>query len=296
MLSPHRNDNPCIPTDARFLFCYLNDKKKFEILSARIDCKYDIKLKADNSMIDMIKKWEKHTRIYREKLNDDDTYFNRMQHHIDTGGITYDQCCADIMSIVSAGLHVTLSSAEIGLYHVALFPDIQERVYKELKVHYDKYQGFEMKKMNELHIFRAFIYESLRYGAPVKLTLSRNIMENGYKISKYNIPKGATLYGVTHTMHRDPDNFERPNEFYLEHFIDSKNGHFKLNKNFVIFGIGKRNCIGQSLAIKELFCILTHLLHRYKFSIPPQEKDNWQIPNSFFPAGTRKLPLIVERR
>ncbi len=256
----------------------------------------DPKMAADNAMTEMISKWEKETKHQRQRLHEDDTYFNRMEQHINNGEITYGQVCGDAMALVSAGLHVTLSSAEIAIYHACQFPDIQERVYQELKAHYDKYQGFEMKKMNELHIFRAFIYESLRYGAPVRATLSRNIMQSGYKIGKYNIPKGATIVGATYSMHRNPRHFERPNEFYVEHFIDDKNGHFKVNKNFVIFGVGKRNCIGQSLAIKELFVILSHMLHRYKFSVPPQEKDNWKIPESFFKLNPKKLPLIVERR
>ena len=292
---PNRNN-------AEYLrFMYL-DSKKFEgffinQFVSKVFPKLDKKLAPNNELTDMVSKWEKETRKYRLKLSKNDTYFNSIEEHIENGEVSYDQVCTDVMSLVSAGLHVTLSAAEVAIYHCALFPDIQQRVYDELQSHYKKYGGFDTKKMNQLHIFRAFIYESLRYGAPVRLTLSRNVMKNGQKIGKYNVPKGATIYGTTYSLHRDPNNFEKPNEFYLDHFINDENNHFKLNKNFVVFGVGKRNCIGQSLAIKELFVILSHILNRYKFSIPKDiERDNWQIPKSFFKANVEKLPLIVERR
>ena len=148
--------------------------------------------------------------------------------------MTKQESYSDAMIVVSAGLHVTLSAIEIAIYHCAKFADIQERVYQELNIHYNKYKAFESKKMSELHIFRAFIYESLRYGCPVQITSERTVTGNDYKLGPYNVPKGATIFGNVYVMHRSPKYFAKPNDFYLEHFLDD-NELFKKNKNLWIW-------------------------------------------------------------
>lgn len=185
---------------------------------------------------------------------------------------------------------------ELSLYFAAKYPDVQQRVYTELAVHYDKYKGFEIKRMNELHIFRAFVYESLRFGSPVKLTLKRDIIdEYGLKLGGYHLPKGTTLLGGTYAIHTNDKYWSKPNEFYVEHFLDDQD-RFKKSEYFSLFGYGRRNCVGQSFAIKELFAVLSGILYRYKFSVPMNRKDTFEVPEDFFANDPKQLPLIIERR
>ena len=186
---------------------------------------------------------------------------------------------------------------ELSVYLAAKYPDVQERVYKELKLHYDKYNGFEIKRMSELHIFRAFVYESLRFGRPVLVTLKRDVIDaNGIDLGKWNIPKGATIFGASYAIHTNPKHWEKPNEFYLEHFLDDQD-KFKKSEYFSLFGHGRRNCVGQSFAIKELYAVLSAILHRYKFNVPMERKDNFEIGNiDFFRHDPMQLPLSMEIR
>ena len=58
----------------------------------------------------------------------------------------------------------------------------------------------------------------------------------------YTIPKGTTIYPVYRHMMRDPEYWEKPEEFYPERFLDTdKQGRQCLTKEerLIPFGLGK---------------------------------------------------------
>lgn len=65
-------------------------------------------------------------------------------------------------------------------------------------------------------------------------------------------------------MH-DEKYFKDPDEFKPERFLD-ENGGFITQKNaaFIPFGIGKRICLGEKLALNNLFMVLIRLIQATK--------------------------------
>ena len=91
------------------------------------------------------------------------------------------------------------------------------------------------------------------------------------EIGEYTIPKGATIMSsLSHVMY-DPEHFPNPRIFNPDRFIDD-NGIFKHNERVVPFGIGKRLCLGQSLAEKEFFLFMVGFLQKYDISPSPIKK------------------------
>jgi len=68
----------------------------------------------------------------------------------------------------------------------------------------------------------------------------------------------------------DPIAFPDPDQFKPERFIDQK-GCFVPHPNVIPFGIGKRRCLGESLAKTELFIFFTGLIE--KFDIRKENED-----------------------
>ena len=72
--------------------------------------------------------------------------------------------------------------------------------------------------------------------------------------------------------------FKNPEIFQPERFLDSE-GKFVNDERVVPFGIGKRFCLGRSLAEKEFFLFFVGLLQVFKFDNipgikpPPYEFD-----------------------
>merc|ERR1719204_1321134 len=99
------------------------------------------------------------------------------------------------MALVGAALHLTMTSSEMTLCLAAKYPDVQQRVFEELTMHYERHGTFAMQKMRELHVFRAFVWEALRFGHPANATLPRTATAN-CKVGPYNVPRGTDLRGA----------------------------------------------------------------------------------------------------
>ncbi len=65
-------------------------------------------------------------------------------------------------------------------------------------------------------------------------------------------------------MH-DPANFPNPEKFDPERFLDPSTGLYRPHRAFVAFGVGKRECLGKSLAKLELFLFTSALVHKFKY-------------------------------
>ena len=82
---------------------------------------------------------------------------------------------------------------------------------------------------------------------------------------EYTIPKRTTVIAYTHCVHRDPANFENPDEFKPERWIDA-NGKFQYFPfKFILFSMGPRVCVGESLARADLVVFAAMLFHKYEF-------------------------------
>ena len=72
-------------------------------------------------------------------------------------------------------------------------------------------------------------------------------------------------------MH-NPEVFDSPETFKPERFLDSKGHYLSIrHPGFIPFGMGRRVCLGEKLALADLFLIITNLLQStsgYEFVLP----------------------------
>ena len=68
-----------------------------------------------------------------------------------------------------------------------------------------------------------------------------------------------------HGVHRDPANFEDPDTFNPDRWLDSK-GKFQYQPyKFIPFSMGPRVCVGESLAKADLLMFAASLFHKFEF-------------------------------
>ncbi|ROK28242.1 Cytochrome P450 2K1 [Anabarilius grahami] len=169
-------------------------------------------------------------------------------------------------NLFAAGTDTTGTTLRWGLMLMAKYPHIQDRVQEEI----DRVIGGRQPLVDDrkkLPYTDAVIHETQRLANIVPMNLphktSCDVHFNGYFIKK-----GTTVVPLLTSVLKDPSEWEKPNSFYPEHFLDEK-GQFVKRDAFMPFSAGRRVCLGESLARMELFLFFTSLLQSYRFTTPP---------------------------
>jgi cytochrome P450 len=92
----------------------------------------------------------------------------------------------------------------------------------------------------------------------------------------------------------DEKAFPEPKKFVPERHL--KNGKFVPHPQVIAFGIGKRRCLGETLAKTELFLFFTGLLQKFTINstINPELVDD--SPIFGFTTSPKKFGVTLELR
>jgi cytochrome P450 len=113
----------------------------------------------------------------------------------------------------------------------------------------------------------AVLQESFRVSSLAYSGVPRSAQAD-IQVGSYTIPKGATVTAFLYHVHHDPKYYKDPKTFNPSRFIDAS-GNFINDERVIPFGIGKRFCLGQSLAQKEFFIFFTGLVQQFEFKQAP---------------------------
>ena len=140
-----------------------------------------------------------------------------------------------------------------------------------------------------MHFTKAFLHESLRMSSIVILALPHYTLEN-VSVGAYTIPKGAIVLPSIMNVLMDPDYFSDPHKFDPSRFLDLNN-EFQNDEHVIAFSVGKRYCLGQSLAEKEFFLFFTGLMQRFDINQSPGEiLPSYHIEDSRNSGTIRSAP------
>ena len=156
-------------------------------------------------------------------------------------------------------------SIEQGILWAAKCKDAQGRVYKDLYGVYGE-NNFSLRFIQKCHDFRGFCYEILRMTTSCNASIPRYVEEDGVVLGGYNIPKGYGIIGDYVSQNKNKNVWKTPDKFDIDNHLD-KNGKFVNKGNLFSFGIGKRNCPGQALAFKIIYCVLGNIMLNYRFEM-----------------------------
>ncbi|XP_044145330.1 cytochrome P450 2K6-like [Bufo gargarizans] len=171
--------------------------------------------------------------------------------------------------LFGAGMETTSTTLRWAILLMMKYPEIQQKVQNEIEHVIGSAQP-QMEHRKQMPYTDAVIHEILRFGDIAPLGVPHSTTQD-ITFRGYFIPKGAAVITLLHSALRDKDYFEKPDEFYPEHFLDSS-GNFKKNEAFIPFSIGKRSCAGETLAKMEIFLFFTSLLQNFTFQPVPGAK------------------------
>ncbi|XP_038061776.1 cytochrome P450 2U1-like isoform X1 [Patiria miniata] len=230
--------------------------------------------------------FRKELKIHREQFDPEnvrdffDSLLLTQKQAIEAGEEEADQItdthiCQTVLDIFGAGTETTTLTLHWAVGLLAENPDIQEKVAKEIDDVLGRDTLPSLDDRGSLPYTEATILEVHRYGSVAPLGVPHSVMTDT-TLAGYDIPKG-TMVMINHlALHNDPTQWSEPEKFKPEHFLDD-NGQLlkKLPESFLPFSAGRRVCLGEDFAKKEIFLLFTWLFGRYTFyKVPGKESES----------------------
>ncbi|XP_072015407.1 cytochrome P450 2F3-like isoform X1 [Amphiura filiformis] len=198
-----------------------------------------------------------------------DVYLKDLKMKTEQGVDTYlcdDELVAVIHNLFFAGTETTSITLRWSLLYMLKYPYVQKRVQEEIDSVVGRDRLPKLSDKPNLPYTEAVIHEIQRFASIAAITgLRYNRSEVEFR--GYTIPKGTHVISNLYSVTRDPSVWVEPDSFQPERFLDDDK-QFKKNPKQMVFGAGKRVCLGKQLAVMELFIFYTHLMHRFSFHKP----------------------------
>ncbi|XP_062989701.1 cytochrome P450 2D14-like [Elgaria multicarinata webbii] len=179
-----------------------------------------------------------------------------------------------IFDLFVAGTETTAFTILWGLLYLVLHPEVQKRVQEEIDTVIGKVKSPTMEDQPNMSYTSAVIHEIQRY-ADIAPVVFPYYTTKDTEVGNFVIPKDTTVFNHLSAALKDETMWEKPHEFYPEHFLDA-NGQFVKREAFLPFSAGRHACPGEQLAKMELFIFMTSLLQHFSFCVPencPKPKE-----------------------
>ncbi|KAG8764895.1 hypothetical protein FRC15_007343, partial [Serendipita sp. 397] len=184
--------------------------------------------------------------------------------------LTEDEVVGNIFIFLIAGHETTAHSLAFCLGFLALYPDIQQKVFEHIRERVaDPYGSITYEELNSVPMVLAVLYETLRIFPAVTSiprvcvseTTLRSVKSNGETIA-VPIPAGGIVNVATAGVHFNPRYWKDPEEFRPERFL----GDWPRNA-FLPFAAGARACMGRRFAEVEAIIVLCKIVANYRIDI-----------------------------
>ncbi|XP_075125353.1 cytochrome P450 2C5-like isoform X2 [Leptodactylus fuscus] len=180
-----------------------------------------------------------------------------------------DNLTSLVADLFAAGMETTSTTLRWGLLLMMKYPEIQKNVQKEIENVIGSVEP-QLAHRKQMPYTDAVIHEIQRFANLVPSNVPHMTTQD-VTLNGFFIPKGTQIIPSLTSVLRDNKYFEKPDEFYPQHFLD-KDGNFVKNEAFIPFSAGKRSCAGENMAKMELFLFFTKLLQSFIFKAPSGAK------------------------
>ncbi|KAJ7138466.1 cytochrome P450 [Mycena crocata] len=203
-----------------------------------------------------------------------------------------------------AGHETTAKTLDAAIGFLALYEDIQEEVYQEIravkltdgKVHFKDYQRLVKVQSCFVEAARLFPAGFLTFRETTETVIVQTDEEDGHG-GQIILPAGTRVAVDMVGLHYNPMNFSDPEEFRPSRWYEAS------ENDMTMFSMGPRACVGRKFALTEGTAFLTNLLRDYQLHIilnPGETRAEWRRrvmkAVSAMTLGVGKVPVHLTRR
>ncbi|XP_062022226.1 ent-kaurene oxidase, chloroplastic [Rosa rugosa] len=185
--------------------------------------------------------------------------------------LTMDQISMLLWETVIETADTTMVTTEWAMYEISKDPTRQDRLYQEIQ----KVCGSETvteEHLSQLPYLNAVFHETLRKHSPVALVPLRYAHEDT-QLGGYYIPAGTEIAINIYGCNMDKHQWESPEEWKPERFLDPKYDPMDLYKTMA-FGAGKRVCAGSLQAMLIACPTIGRLVQEFEWKLRAGEDEN----------------------
>lgn len=222
---------------------------------------------------------EKIVKSRRDNPSQDrDDLLHALLHNSDpvTGEKLNESRIIDEVVTMFIGAATSANLVTYALYYLLRNPEKLSKARSEIdSIINDSTDQIKLTQLNNLSYIEAVIRESLRLSAtapgfniePIPTESKAPILLAG---GKYQIPHNQAMIAVLHTVNRDPDVFENPEEFIPERMLGEKWDALPKGARRG-FGNGKRECYGKMWAWRWSIFTLASIIKDVDFEFADSE-------------------------
>ncbi|CAG7725837.1 unnamed protein product, partial [Allacma fusca] len=219
----------------------------------------------------------KQTRVKGQPRDMTDAYFDREENTNDPASTFFpgkNFLPNSMAEMLVGALNTTSTSLEWMILYLAKYQEVQRKLQQEISEVASKTGLPALSDRPNMPYTEAVIHEVLRITGLLPMALSHYTNVDA-EVMGYFIPKDTLLVQNTWGIQHDPEVWDAPEEFRPERFLDDSGTRFQKNENLVVFGPGKRSCVGESVSKDQLFLFVTRMFQRFSVQYsgkPPSEQ------------------------
>lgn len=175
------------------------------------------------------------------------------------------QLIDEVMTLIVAGHETTASGLNWTWYLLSQNPEAEKKLHAEIDATPEK-PAPSLADMEQLAYTRNVVDEALRLYPPGWLLSRRTIGPD--TLSGYQVPAGTDVFLCLYLLHRHPRYWKEPEAFRPERF-DAEHEAERPRFAYMPFAAGPRHCIGETLALYEMYVHLYKVARRYRLSYVP---------------------------
>nr|CAA27832.1 unnamed protein product [Mus musculus] len=230
----------------------------------------------DNFVLFLQKTVQEHYQDFNKNSIQDITsaLFKHSENYKDNGGLIPEEKIVNIVNdIFGAGFDTVTTAITWSILLLVTWPNVQRKIHEELDTVVGRDRQPRLSDRPQLPYLEAFILEIYRYTSFVPFTMPHSTTRDT-SLNGFHIPKERCIYINQWQVNHDEKQWKDPFVFRPERFLTNNNSAIDKTQSekVMLFGLGKRRCIGEIPAKWEVFLFLAILLQHLEFSVPPGVK------------------------
>ncbi|CAL5211112.1 unnamed protein product [Lathyrus oleraceus] len=196
-----------------------------------------------------------------------DVLLQLMKQRLFSIDLSFDHIKGVLMNMLVGAIDTTSATVVWAMTALIKNPRVMKKVQEEIRNSRVKKEVLDEDDIQNFPYLKAVIKETLRLYLPAPLLVPRETRADSV-IGGYQIPAKTIVYVNAWAIQRDYDDWEDPQEFYPERFLESSINFLGKDFTLIPFGVGRRICPGMSMAVASLELILANVLYFFDWELP----------------------------